>query len=117
MYVDTDNHTEQTLLRSFVTSQIVSSPTRGHPRAIIHVFVHWSADDPYSGSTLVAKSNDRKRVCCVWLQTSLYIVSQSQIACNCKRSAAYNIEIIIIIIIIIYYYYYYYYYYYWRMYY
>jgi len=40
-------------------------------------------------------------VCCVWLQTSLYIVSRIRIACNFQRSIAYHIEIIIIIIIII----------------
>jgi len=40
MYVDDDNHTEHTRLRSFVTSQIISSPNKGHYQAtIIRVFV------------------------------------------------------------------------------
>ena len=56
MYVDDDNHTEHTRLRSFVTSQIISSPNKGHYQAtIIRVFIQWPEDDPYSGSKQVAK--------------------------------------------------------------
>ena len=56
MYVDVDNQTEHTRLRSFATSQIISSPNKGNDQAtIIHVFVHWPEDDPYSGPKKVAR--------------------------------------------------------------
>jgi hypothetical protein len=56
MYVDGDNHTEHTRLRSFVTSQTISSQIKGNYQAtIIHVFVHWPEEDPYSGSKQVTK--------------------------------------------------------------
>jgi hypothetical protein len=58
MYVDVDNHTEHTRLRSFVTSQIISSPNKGNYQAtIIHMFVHWPEDDPYLGSKQAASNN------------------------------------------------------------